>query len=128
MSPRRLLIGALLAASFAVAAVGAIGIMKLRLRCDDVGARIQRLERGIADSKKELDGLKRARDQTQDSLQLRQVAGEDLKPPAPEQVALLRISPSVTAAVPLRNTASPRVTALDIAFRPPAGQGGNGSR
>lgn len=128
MNPRRLLIGTFVAATFAVAAVGAIHIMKLRLRCDDVGARIQRLERSIAESKKELDALKRARDQTQDSLQLKQIAGEDLKPPAPEQVAQLRLSPTVTAVVPLRNTASPRVTALDIAFRPAAGQGGNGTR
>ena len=51
MSPRRFLIGTMLAACFAVAAVGAIHIMKLRLRSDDVGARIQRLERSIAESK-----------------------------------------------------------------------------
>ena len=73
MNSRRFLIGTLLAASFAAAAVGAIHIMKLRLRSDDVGARIQRLERSITESKKELDALKRARDQTQDSLQLKQI-------------------------------------------------------
>jgi hypothetical protein len=128
MSPRRFLIGTLVAASFAAAAVGAIHIMKLRLRSDDVGARIQRLERSITESKKELDALKRARDQTQDSLQLKQIAGEDLKPPVPEQVTFVRLSPTVTAVVPLKNTASPRVTALNIAFRPTTGQGGNGSR
>ena len=128
MSPRRFLIGTMLAACFAVAAVGAIHIMKLRLRSDDVGARIQRLERSITESKKELDALKRALDQTQDSLQLKQFAGEDLKPPVPEQVTFIRLTPMVTAVVPLNNTASPRVTALNIAFRPPAGQGGNGAR
>lgn len=128
MSPRRFFIGCLVAAILATAALGSIHIMKLRLSCDDVGGRIQRLERNIAESKKELDTLKRARDQTQDSLQLIQRTGDDLKPPVPEQVAWLRLSPAVTAAVPLQNTASPRVTALKIAFRPPAEQGGNASR
>ena len=96
MNPRRFLIGTLLAASFAAAAVGAIHIMKLRLRSDDVGARIQRLERSITESKKELDALKRARDQTQDSLQLKQIAGEDLTPRRPNRSpssALLPRSP-----------------------------------
>lgn len=128
MSPRRFLSCCLVGTIVGTVALGMIHIMKLRLSCDDVGARIQRLERSIAESKKELETLKRARDQTQDSLQLIQRTGDDLKPPAPEQVAWVRLSPSVTAAAPLKNPVSPRVTALNIAFRPPTEQGGNGTR
>ena len=60
---------------FAVAAVaaffaGSISIMRLRVEADAIGSRIQRIERDIALSKKELESVRRQRDQAVDTLQL----------------------------------------------------------
>jgi hypothetical protein len=52
MNLRRFFCIVMVIISFATSAIGMIGIMKLRLRSDDVGVRIVRLERAIADSKK----------------------------------------------------------------------------
>ncbi len=128
MSSRRFLTGLFVILSIATFALGLINVMKLRLQADDVGGRIVRIERSIRDSQKELDALKRQRDLSQDTLQLIQRVGEDLKPPAPEQVTWLRLAPGLTAAVPRKNTLSPRMTALDIAFRPLAEQEGSRTR
>ena len=129
MNIRRFFIIVMLITSFATAALGMIGIMKLRLRSDDVGVRIVRLERAIADSKKELDALKRQRDISQDTVKLSEKAGEKFKLPKPEQVTWLRVSgPVLPATTSTRTTPSPRVAALDLTFRPPVEMGGPRSR
>ena len=128
MSSRRFFTGLFVILSIATFALGLINVMKLRLQADDVGGRIVRLERSIRDSQKVLDALKRQRDLSQDTLQLIQRVGDGLKPPTPEQVTWLRLSPGLTAATPRKNSLSPRMTALDIAFRPLAEQEGNRTR
>jgi hypothetical protein len=116
-------------ATVATGASGLINIMKLRLRADDVGVHIVRIERSIQESKKELDALKRQRDFAQDTVQLIQRVGDDLKPPFPEQVAWLRITPGISAAnTKNKIVVSPRMTAMDIAFQPLADQGGTRTR
>ncbi|PHX68886.1 MAG: hypothetical protein CK519_02705 [Opitutia bacterium] len=114
--------------SVATGALGMISIMKLRLRSDDVGVRIVRLERSIADAKKELDALKRQRDISQDTVKLSEKAGEKFKLPKPEQVTWLRVSGPTLPTTSARTTPSPRVAALDLTFRPPAEMGGPRSR
>lgn len=128
MNIRRFFIVVMLITSFATAALGMIGIMKLRLRSDDVGVRIVRLERAIADSKKELDALKRQRDISQDTVKLSEKAGEKFKIPKPEQVTWLRVSGPILPVTSPRTTPSPRVAALDLTFRPPVEMGGLRSR
>ena len=128
MNIRRFFIVVMLITSFATAALGMIGIMKLRLRSDDVGVRIVRLERAIADSKKELDALKRQRDISQDTVKLSEKAGEKFKLPKPEQVTWLRVSGPILPVTSARTTPSPRVAALDLTFRPPVEMGGLRSR
>jgi hypothetical protein len=128
MSSRRFLTGLFVILTIATFALGIINVMKLRLQADDVGGRIVRIERSIRDSQKELDALKRQRDLSQDTLQLIQRVGEDLKPPVPEQVTWLRLAPGLTATVPRKNPLSPRMTALDMAFRPLTEQEGNRTR
>jgi hypothetical protein len=128
MNIRRFFIVVMLITSFATAALGMIGIMKLRLRSDDVGVRIVRLERAIADSKKELDALKRQRDISQDTVKLSEKAGEKFKIPKPEQVTWLRVSGPILPVTSARTTPSPRVAALDLTFRPPVEMGGLRSR
>ena len=59
MSPRRLTWVCVLAAVGAFA-VGTINIMRLRVEADTIGSRIQRLERDISLSKKELDETRAA--------------------------------------------------------------------
>jgi hypothetical protein len=127
MSQRRLLTWFFPVATFFVAAVGTINVIRLRIRGDAVGMQIQRHERASAETKKELDGLKRKRDQGLDTLQLIQRVGEDFKPPTPERILWVRPYPAAPATVPLL-TQSPRTAALDIAFRPAAGQGGKSPR
>ena len=126
MSPR-FLTGTFLLATLAAAAVGVINIMKLRMEADVIGSHIQRIERSMADSKKELDATRRQRDQAVDTLQLQMRIGDTLKPPAPEQVVWVRYFPAVPSPTPL-STASPRMTAREIAFRRTGGQGGGSSR
>jgi len=128
MNIRRFFIVVMLITTFATAALGMIGIMKLRLRSDDVGVRIVRLERAIADSKKELDALKRQRDISQDTVKLSEKAGEKFKLPKPEQVTWLRVSGPILPVTSARTTPSPRVAALDLTFRPPVEMGGLRSR
>jgi len=128
MNIRRFFIIVMVIISFATAAVGMIGIMKLRLRSDDVGVRIVRLERAIADSKKELDALKRQRDISQDTVKLSEKAGEKFKLPKPEQITELRVSGPTLPVTSARTTPSPRVAALDLTFRPPVEMGGPRSR
>lgn len=129
MTGSRFFAACMVVATVATGAIGLINIMKLRLRADDVGVHIVRIERSIQESKKELDALKRQRDFAQDTVQLIQRVGEDLKPPSPEQVAWLRISPGVSvASTKNKVVVSPRMTAMDIAFQPVAEQGGTRTR
>ncbi len=129
MTGSRFFAACMVVATVATGAIGLINIMKLRLRADDVGVHIVRIERSIQESKKELDALKRQRDFAQDTVQLIQRVGEDLKPPSPEQVAWLRISPGVSVAnTKNKVVVSPRMTAMDIAFQPVAEQGGTRTR
>ena len=126
MSPR-FLTWACVLATVAAFAVGTINIMRLRVEADSIGGRIQRLERDIAFSKKELDGVRRQRDQAIDTLQLQQRIGDALKPPVPEQVVWIRFTPSAASPASLFS-ASPRMTAREIAFLGSGGQGGPGAR
>lgn len=128
MNIRRFFIVVMLITTFATVALGMISIMKLRLRSDDVGVRIVRLERAIADSKKELDALKRQRDISQDTVKLSEKAGEKFKLPKPEQVTWLRVSAPTFPATTSRTSPNPRVAALDLTFRPPVEMGGPRSR
>ena len=127
MSSRRVLAWFLVAATLVVAAVGTIHVIRLRIRGDAVGLQIQRHERATLETRKELEGLKRKRDQGLDTLQLIQRVGDDFKPPAAERVLWVRPYPAAPATVPLL-TQSPRTAALDIAFRPVAEQGGKSPR
>lgn len=108
-------------------AVGTINIMRLRVEADTIGSRIQRIERDITLSKKELDSARRARDQAINTLELQQRIGDALKPPVPEQVVWVRYFPAVTSPTPLLS-ASPRMTARETAFLSAGGQGGPRSR
>ncbi|MSR72716.1 MAG: hypothetical protein EXS20_05045 [Opitutales bacterium] len=128
MNTRRFFFAVMIIISVATGALGMISIMKLRLRSDDVGVRIVRLERSIADAKKELDALKRQRDISQDTVKLSEKAGEKFKLPKPEQVTWLRVSGPTLPTTSARTTPSPRVAALDLTFRPPAEMGGPRSR
>jgi hypothetical protein len=101
--------------------------MRLRVEADTIGSRIQRIERDIAFSKKELETVRRQRDQAVDTLQLQQRIGDALKPPIPEQVVWVRYFPAVPSPTPLLS-ASPRMTAREIAFLSSGGQGGPRSR
>lgn len=107
--------------------VGTINIMRLRVEADSIGGRIQRLERDIALSKKELDSARRARDQALNTLELQQRIGDALKPPVPEQVVWVRYFPAVASPTPLLS-ASPRMTAREIASLSWGGQGGSRAR
>jgi hypothetical protein len=108
-------------------AVGTINIMRLRVEADTIGSRIQRIERDIALSKKELETVRRQRDQAVDTLQLQQRIGDALKPPVPEQVVWVRYYPAVASPTPMLS-ASPRMTAREIAFLQAGGQGGPRAR
>ena len=114
-------------AAVAAVFVGTINIMRLRVEADSVGGRIQRLERDIALSKKELDAARRARDQALNTLELQQRIGDALKPPVPEQVVWVRYFPAVASPTPMLS-ASPRMTAREIASLSWGGQGGPRSR
>lgn len=114
-------------AAVAAVFVGTINIMRLRVEADSVGGRIQRLERDIALAKKELDSARRARDQALNTLELQQRVGDALKPPVPEQVVWVRYFPAVASPTPMLS-ASPRMTAREIASLSWGGQGGPRSR
>ena len=114
-------------ATVAAFAVGTINIMRLRVEADTIGSRIQRIERDIAFSKKELETVRRQQVQALDTLQLQQRIGDALKPPVPEQVVWVRYFHAVPSPTPLLS-ASPRMTAREIAFLSSGGQGGPRSR
>jgi hypothetical protein len=126
MSPR-FLTSVCVVGAVATFAVGNINIMRLRVEADTIGSRIQRIERDIALSKKELETVRRQRDQAIDTLQLQQRIGDALKPPVPEQVVWVRYLPSAASTAPLFS-ASPRMTAREIAFLGAGGQGGPAAR
>lgn len=126
MSPR-FFTWAFVFAAVGAFAVGTINIMRLRVEADTIGSRIQRLERDITLSKKELESARRARDQALNTLELQQRIGDALKPPAPEQVVWVRYFPAVASPTPLLS-ASPRMTAREIASLSWGGQGGPRSR
>jgi hypothetical protein len=114
-------------ATVAAFAVGTINIMRLRVEADTIGSRIQRIERDIVLSKKELETVRRQQVQALDTLQLQQRIGDALKPPVPEQVVWVRYFHAVPSPTPLLS-ASPRMTAREIAFLSSGGQGGPRSR
>jgi hypothetical protein len=114
-------------AAVGACAVGTINIMRLRVEADAIGSRIQRIERDISLSKKELETVRRQRDQSVDTLQLQQRIGDALKPPVPEQVVWVRYFPAVASPTPMLS-ASPRMTAREIASLSWGGQGGPRSR
>ena len=114
-------------ASVGAFAVGTINIMRLRVEADTIGSRIQRIERDISLSKKELETLRRSRDQLINTLELQQRIGDALKPPVPEQVVWVRYFPAVASPTPMLS-ASPRMTAREIASLTWGGQGGPRSR
>ena len=126
MSPR-FFIWVFVLSSVAAFAVGTINIMRLRVEADTIGSRIQRIERDIALSKKELETVRRQQVQALDTLQLQQRIGDALKPPVPEQVVWVRYFHAVPSPTPLLS-ASPRMTAREIAFLSSGGQGGPRSR
>ncbi len=129
MSLRSLMTWVFLGGTLGAAALGTIYIMKLRMEADVIGSRIVRLERSIADTKKDLDTLKRQRDQSLDTLQLQSRIGDALKPPTPEQVVWISRATLVPVSVaPLSSIISPRLTPREIAFRPLTGQGGGTAR
>ena len=127
MTPRFLIAWVFVFGTVAAAAVGTINIMRLRVEADAIGSRIQRLERDIALSKKELESVRRARDLYLNTLELQQRIGDSLKPPVPEQVVWVRYFPAVASPTPLLS-ASPRMTAREIASLSWGGQGGPRSR
>ena len=108
-------------------AVGTINIMRLRVEADTIGSRIQRIERDISFSKNELEILRRQRDQLLDTVLLQQRIGDTLKPPVPEQVVWVRYFPAVASPTPMLS-ASPRMTAREIASLSWGGQGGPRAR
>jgi hypothetical protein len=108
-------------------ALGTINIMRLRVEADAIGSRIQRIERDISLSKKELEAVRRQRDQFINTLELQQRIGDAMKPPIPEQVVWVRYFPAVASPTPML-TASPRMTAREIASLSWGGQGGPRSR
>jgi hypothetical protein len=114
-------------ATLGVFALGTINLMRLRVEADTIGSRIQRIERDIALSKKELETVRRQRDIALDTLQLQQRIGDALKPPAPEQVVWVRYFPAVASPTPMLS-ASPRMTAREIASLSWGGQGGPRAR
>ncbi|MEI6794076.1 MAG: hypothetical protein WCL05_02420 [Verrucomicrobiota bacterium] len=108
-------------------AVGTINIMRLRVEANTIGDRIQRIERDIAYSKKELETARRARDFVLNTVDLQQRIGDSLKTPVPEQVVWVRYFPAVASPTPMLS-ASPRMTAREIASLSWGGQGGPRSR
>ncbi|MFM2131449.1 MAG: hypothetical protein ACO268_00475 [Opitutales bacterium] len=130
MRPVRALTWMAGAASLIVFFAGTISIMSLRIAADEVGSRIVRLERSAAEAQKELERLRRDRDQTLDTIQLQERVGENFRPPPPEQVVWIpRIpyAPPPPAAGAI-NAPGPRMTAREVAFRPMTGQGGTALR
>ncbi len=114
-------------ASVGAFAVGTINIMRLRVEADTIGSRIQRIERDISLSKKELESLRVQRAQLNNTVELQLRIGDSMKPPVPEQVVWVRYFPAVASPTPMLS-ASPRMTAREIASLSWGGQGGPRSR
>ena len=114
-------------ASVGAFAVGTINIMRLRVEADTIGSRIQRIERDISLSKKELETLRVQRAQLINTVELQLRIGDSMKPPVPEQVVWVRYFPAVASPTPMLS-ASPRMTAREIASLSWGGQGGSRSR
>ncbi|MCX6888943.1 MAG: hypothetical protein NTU71_05860 [Verrucomicrobia bacterium] len=114
-------------ASVGAFAVGTINIMRLRVEADTIGSRIQRIERDISLSKKELETLRVQRAQLINTVELQLRIGDSMKPPVPEQVVWVRYFPAVASPTPMLS-ASPRMTAREIASLTWGGQGGPRSR
>jgi len=114
-------------ASVGAFAVGTINIMRLRVEADTIGSRIQRIERDISLSKKELETLRVQRAQLINTVELQLRIGDSMKPPVPEQVVWVRYFPAVASPTPMLS-ASPRMTAREIASLSWGGQGGPRSR
>lgn len=114
-------------ASVGAFAVGTINIMRLRVEADTIGSRIQRIERDISLSKKELESLRVQRAQLINTVELQLRIGDSMKPPVPEQVVWVRYFPAVASPTPMLS-ASPRMTAREIASLTWGGQGGPRSR
>lgn len=118
---------ALFLAAVTVIVSGVVSIMQVRLRAERVGQEIRTHERESIRLRKEVDHLARERARVQDALQLaRHPACADLRPPEPDQVAWVRPPHGAAPrpAVPL----NPRLAALDVAGREPAGSGGPARR
>ena len=114
-------------ASVGAFAVGTINIMRLHVEADTIGSRIQRIERDISLSKKELETLRVQRAQLINTVELQLRIGDSMKPPVPEQVVWVRYFPAVASPTPMLS-ASPRMTAREIASLTWGGQGGPRSR
>jgi hypothetical protein len=114
-------------ASVGAFAVGTINIMRLRVEADTIGSRIQRIERDISLSKKELETLRVQRAQLINTVELQLRIGDSMKPPVPEQVVWVRYFPAVASPTTMLS-ASPRMTAREIASLTWGGQGGPRSR
>ena len=109
-------------ASVGTFAVGTINIMGLRVEADSIGSRIQRIVRDIGMSTKELETVRRQQEILIGTLPLQQRIGDALKPPAPDQVVWVRFSPATSSPPPMLS-ASPRMTAREIASLSWGGQG-----
>lgn len=118
---------ALFLAAATVLVSGVVSIMQVRLRAEQVGQRIRSLERDCAEARKEVDQVLRERARAQDALQLgRHPSCADLRAPDSNQVSWVR--PPLSAAPRPPAPLSPRLAALDLAGRDPAGSGGASRR
>jgi len=125
MNPLRAWAAFFVCAAVAAAVYGIVAVMKVRLQADEVGQHIRRIERATEERRKELGYIERERSKAQDVLRLERRVGEDLRPPEPAQVIWVRAAMVRPAVAPAQ---SPRVAALDSAFRDPSGQGGGTTR
>jgi len=118
---------AFLLAAVTVIVSGVVAIMQVRLRAERVGQEIRAVERQSLQLRKDVDHIARDRARAQDALQLaRHPACADLRAPEPGQVAWVR--PPLGSAPPAPATLNPRLAALDLAGREPAGSGGSARR
>ena len=125
MNPLRVWATCFTCAAVVAGLCGTVAVMKVRLQADEVGQHIRRLERDTEIRRKELGAIERERSKAQDVLRLERRVGEDLRAPEPAQVVWVRAALVRPMAAPLQ---TPRVAALDSAFRDPVGQGGGARR
>jgi hypothetical protein len=106
---------------------GVVSIMQVRLRAEQVGQGIRRLERTAHERRKEVDHVVRDRARAQDALQLsRHPACVDLRAPEATQVSWVR--PPLGSLPRPQPQTNPRLAALDAAGRDPAGAAGAAAR